>query len=140
MYTRIYKFLVYIWNFCSIIAHQFQFVNLKSVSICKLHSGFYYSPSNHPKFPQKFRDFSKNRVKERQKQPPLLCRGRLLCLVCLYHFLTYSSSKTSLPSPQMGHSKFSATSSQGVPGAIPRLGSPTLGSYSYPQGQTFILR
>ena len=97
-----------------------------------------FHPSASPKPPQKFHSFTEKAPRERKNNRPFVCKGRLLCLVCLYHFSkTYASSKASLPSPQMGHSKSSETSSQGVPGAIPWLGSPTLGSYSYPQGQTY---
>ena len=41
--------------------------------------------------------------------------------------------KSSLPTPQTGHTQLSGMSSKAVPGAIPLSGSPTAGSYSYPQ-------
>jgi hypothetical protein len=96
-------------------------------------------PQTSTKIPQLQQKPLKSHLNPVQKNNrSFVCKGRLLCLVCLYHFSkTYASSKASLPSPQMGHSKLSETSSQGVPGAIPWLGSPTLGSYSYPQGQTY---
>ena len=94
------------------------------------------SPFGIPQTSTKFHSFREKAPQRAKNNRPFVCKRRLLCLVCLYHFSkTYASSKASLPSPQMGHSKLSATSSQGVPGAIPWLGSPTLGSYSYPQGK-----
>lgn len=41
---------------------------------------------------------------------------------------TYSSSKSSLPTPQSGHNHSSGMSSKAVPGAIPLSGSPIEGS------------
>lgn len=44
-----------------------------------------------------------------------------------------SFSKCSFPTPQAGHVQLSGMSSNAVPGAIPFSGSPSAGSYMYPQ-------
>ena len=44
-----------------------------------------------------------------------------------------SFSKCSFPTPQAGHVQLSGMSSKAVPGAIPFSGSPSAGSYMYPQ-------
>ena len=99
---------------------------------------FHFTLRHPPNLHKSSMVLAKTTQRPQKNNRPFVCKERLLCLVCLYHFSkTYASSKASLPSPQMGHSKSSETSSQGVPGAIPWLGSPTLGSYSYPQGQTY---
>ena len=49
-----------------------------------------------------------------------------------------STEKSSLPTPQSGHTQSSGRSSNAVPGAMPLSGSPTSGSYTYPQvSQTY---
>ena len=45
-----------------------------------------------------------------------------------------TGEKSSLPAPQIGHTQSSGRSSNAVPGAIPLSGSPSAGSYTYPQG------
>ena len=87
----------------------------------------------------KKKNFNKNPI----VKPKISKKGVSLCLLLfvLFVFLNrikdyFSTSKASLPRPHTGHSKSSGMSSHLVPGAIPWLGSPTLGSYSYPQGQT----
>ena len=46
----------------------------------------------------------------------------------------YSTTlKSSLPTPHRGHTQSAGRSSKAVPGSIPLSGSPTAGSYSYPQ-------
>jgi hypothetical protein len=44
-----------------------------------------------------------------------------------------ASENWSLPTPQRGHAQSAGRSSKEVPGAMPLSGSPTAGSYSYPQ-------
>lgn len=52
----------------------------------------------------------------------------------VYHrYCGYTSSKASLPAPQIGQSQSSGTSSQFVFEATSLSGSPVSGSYSYPQ-------
>lgn len=55
----------------------------------------------------------------------------------LSHGLTnmpvYSSTNWSLPTEHNGHTQSSGRSSKAVPGSIPFSGSPTAGSYTYPQ-------
>lgn len=46
---------------------------------------------------------------------------------------TYSWLKESLPRPHRGHTQSSGRSSKAVPAAMPLSGSPTAGSYTYPQ-------
>ena len=62
----------------------------------------------------------------------LTCDSRFFCFI-------YASSKALLSRPQTGQTKSSGTSSQAVPGAMPQSGSPTAGSYSYPQGHTYFI-
>lgn len=54
-------------------------------------------------------------------------------------FYCYSVSlNSSLPTPQSGQAQSAGRSSNAVPGAIPLSGSPTAGSYTYPQtSQTY---
>ena len=69
----------------------------------------------------------------RPRAPP--ASGSYGGLFFLFSGLDYSAgSNMSLPTPQMGQVQSSGISAKGVPGAMPLSGSPTSGSYSYPQG------
>ena len=84
------------------------------------------------------------RLADRQSAAPLyFALFGLVAGVCIYCFRQPSLSRTSvngqastkfsLPTPQTGQTQSSGISSKGVPGAMPPSGSPTAGSYSYPQ-------
>ncbi len=54
-----------------------------------------------------------------------------LVLDILERILSYSSTNTSFPIPQIGHTQSSGISSNAVPGAMPLSGSPSSGSYTH---------
>jgi hypothetical protein len=64
---------------------------------------------------------------------------RVLCLQCpnkmplSVRTRSYSGSNISFVTAQTGHIQSSGMSSKAVPGATPESGSPTAGSYTYPQ-------
>ena len=62
-----------------------------------------------------------------------------MLLSFVVYLFNYSASKASLPSPHTGQTQSDGTSSHFVPGATPLSGSPTAGSYSYPQGHTYFI-
>ena len=78
-----------------------------------------------------FRDRRERMPRQRKYIPAAKAKIAMTLISAIAHYC--SSSKNSLPTPHAGHVQSSGSSSNEIPGGIPFSGSPSEGSYMYPQ-------